>query len=158
MPASTDISTYALIAVPLVFVLLWIGTSMLIAVMSGWHTLAKRFVSADKPYGDVRTAGPLFHTIYGRYWVKYNSVIRMTAASDALYLSVAAVFRAGHPPLRIPWDEIRIVPIERGLRRLVALSLGNKECVSFRVGPRMARKLGLEERRSGIALDARRRS
>lgn len=146
MPASTDISTYALIAVPILFVLLWIGTSMLIAMMSGWHTLAKRFASADKPYGDVRTAGPLFHTVYGRYGVKYNSVIRMTAASDALYISVFAPFRAGHPPLRVPWEEIRIVPVKKGLRSLIVLSLGNRECVSFRVGPRTARKLGLEER------------
>jgi hypothetical protein len=146
MPARPDIQIYFAIAFPILFVLLWIGVCMLIAMMSGWHLLAGRFASTDKPSGDVRTAGPFFHTVYGRYWTKYNSVVRMTAARDALYLSVLAPFRAGHPPLRIPWAEIRVVPIERGLRRLVALSLGNKECVSFRAGPRMARKLGLEER------------
>ncbi len=157
MPANPDLQLYFAIAFPILFVLLWIGISMLLAMMSGWHMLAGRFACTDKPYGDVRTAGPFFHTVYGRYWVHYNSVIRMTAASDALYLSVFGPFRAGHPPLRIPWAEIRIVPIQRGLRRLVALSLGNKECVSFRVGPRMARKLGLAERMAVAAPDVRQR-
>ncbi|HVZ82918.1 MAG TPA: hypothetical protein VG893_04530 [Terracidiphilus sp.] len=146
MPVGADISRYALIAGPIFFVLVWIGTSMLIAALSGWHRLAGRFTSGAKPCGDIRTAGPWFHTVYARYATHYNSVIRMAAAHDALYLSVLPLFRAGHPPLRIPWNDIRVVPVQRGLRQMMALSLGNKECVTFRISMRMARKLGLPER------------
>ncbi|HZB87686.1 MAG TPA: hypothetical protein VE291_03420 [Terracidiphilus sp.] len=146
MESNANLPIYFAIVFPVLFVLVWIGSCMMVSLISGWHLLAMRFASDAKPYGDVRTAGPLFYTVYTRYWTHYGSVIRMQAAQDALYLSVFALFRAGHPPLRIPWQDIRIVPINRGLRRLIALSLGNKECVSFRVGQRMARKLGLDER------------
>jgi hypothetical protein len=70
----------------------------------------------------------------------------MTAASDALYLSVLFPFRIGHPPLRIPWDEIRMRRTKFLWRRLVLLTLGNQEQIPMRISERMARNLGILDR------------
>jgi hypothetical protein len=75
--------------------------------MSGWFKLARNFRKQSDPHGDLRTAGPFPYTVYMRFWGHYGGVIRLTAAADALYASMLFLFCPGHPPLRIPWDEIR---------------------------------------------------
>ena len=119
---------------------------MAAAVVSGWRALAARFRCDAPPYGEVKTAGPLFYSVYARYWCGYGGVIRFTAAGDALYLSVLFLFRAGHPPLRVPWDEIRFAQTSYLWRRHVVLTLGNEEHIPMRISQRMARKLGIADR------------
>jgi hypothetical protein len=70
----------------------------------------------------------------------------MTAAEDALYLSVSFMFRIGHPPLCIPWSEITVSRTKRFWRSYVVLTLGNQEGIPFRISERIARKLGILER------------
>jgi hypothetical protein len=70
----------------------------------------------------------------------------MTAAQDALYLSVLFLFRAGHPPLRIPWSEIRFGETTFFWKTYIELTLGNEEQIPMRISRRMARKFGIPER------------
>src|ERR1700691_3295588 len=98
------------------FVLLWCGICYFVSFLTRWFALARRFRKQTEPYGDVKIAGPFFYTVYMRFWSHYSSVIRLTAASDALYLAVLMFFRIGHPPLRIPWDEIRFSQTKHFLR------------------------------------------
>jgi hypothetical protein len=114
--------------------------------MSGWHSLAKRFTSDSPPYGETKTVGPFFYSIYTRFWSHYSSVIRLTAAEDALYLSVLVLFRPGHPPLRIPWIEITFGKTKLLWKRYIVLRLGNEEQIPMRISERMARNLGIMER------------
>ena len=131
------------------FIALWCSICYLISFMSGWLTLARRFRSESDPFGDTRNAGPYFYTVYLRYWTHYSSVIRLTAAEDALYLSVLLIFRIGHPPLRIPWKEITFSRTRRFWFRYVVLTLGEQERIPVRIPERMARKLGILERMGG---------
>ena len=108
--------------------------------------LASRFSTTEQPFGDVKAAGPLFYGIYLRFWTHYRSVVRITAAHDVLYLSVLFLFRIGHPPLRIPWNEIRFSTTTYFLRRYMVLTLGTNEQIPLRISQRMARNLGLTER------------
>jgi hypothetical protein len=130
----------------LLFVAFWCAVLVLISALIGWRALAARFRSDSAPCGDLRTAGPWFATVYMRGWTHYSGVIRMTAAGDALYLSVLMPFRVGHPPLRIPWDEIAFTRTRRFLQNFVALTLGTQERIPFRISERTARKLGLAAR------------
>jgi len=120
--------------------------SFLSSFFSGWHELTKRFLAHSEPYGDTKSAGPFPYTIYPRYWSHYSSIIRLTAAEDALYLSVFFVLRIGHPPLRIPWNEIKFSRTKCMWRSFVVLTLGNEERIPMRISERMARKLGIMER------------
>jgi hypothetical protein len=77
-----------------------------------------------------------------RLFAWYHGAIRLTAAQDALYLSVLFVFRIAHPPLRIPWKEIKIAKTESYLD----FTLGNEEKIPMRISERMAHNLGILER------------
>jgi len=84
-----------------------------------------------------------------RFRVNYGNVIRLTAAEDALYISILFLFRISHPPLRIPWAEIKMAETKFLWRRYVFLLLGNEEKIRMRISERMARNLGILERLPG---------
>ena len=128
------------------FVVFWCIVVALVSWLTGWAILARRFRAQSEPNGDVRTAGPWLLTIYMRFWTHYGGIVKMTAASDALYLRIMFLFRPGHPPLRIPWSEIGFSRTRYLLCPFVALTLGNEEKIPLRISERAARKLGLNER------------
>jgi len=127
---------------------LWCAVCYLIGIFSGWLSLCRRFKQQSDPYGDSKTAGPFFYTVYMRFWGHYSSVIRLTAASDALYASILFPFRVGHPPLRIPWNEIQIGNEKFLWQRHIVLTLGSVEKIPMRISERMARNLGFIDRAS----------
>ena len=133
-------------AFPIFFVTLWCVVTFAISLASGWFALSRRFTKQSDPYGETRSAGPFFNSVYTRFWTRYSGIVRMVAAKDALYLSVLFPFRIGHPPLCIPWKEIEIGRTKYFFRRYVVLTLGEQERIPFRVSERMARKLGILER------------
>jgi hypothetical protein len=92
----------------ILFIALWCLISFMVSLASGWFTLSRRFKKESEPYGQTKSAGPFFYSIYMRFRCHYGSVIRLTAAEDALYFSVLPILRIAHPPLRIPWTEIRM--------------------------------------------------
>jgi len=122
------------------------GVGFLISLQSGWFSLGRRFKQQSDPYGDTKTAGPFFYTVYMRWWSKYSSMIRLTAAGDALYLSILFPLRIGHPPLRIPWDEIQFARTKFFFRTYLMRTLGNEEKIPMRISLRMARNLGILDR------------
>ncbi len=131
------------------FVALWCFAMYLVSLLSGWQALTRRFRAQSEPTGPMQTAGPFLFTVYLRNWTHYNSVIRVTAAQDALYLSVLVLFRFAHPPLRIPWEEITVSSTRWFWRDYVVLTLGREEQVPMRISMRMARNLGLLSRLTG---------
>lgn len=128
------------------FIGVWCLSVSAIGLMSGWHALSKRFKQETAPYGEVKTVGPFFYSIYMRFWSHYSSVIRLTAASDGLYASVVFPFRVGHPPLRIPWSEIQFGTATWFFRTYVVLTLGSEEKIPMRISQRIARNLGVIDR------------
>ncbi|HWE87065.1 MAG TPA: hypothetical protein VG267_19120 [Terracidiphilus sp.] len=130
----------------LFFAFLWCSVSFVISFISGWFSLSRRFRKQSDPYGEARSAGPWFYTVYMRLWGHYSSVIHLVAAGDALYFSVLFPFRVGHPPLRIPWEEIEVSQTKFFWRRYVQLTLGREEQIPMRISERMARKLGIDQR------------
>lgn len=109
------------------FVPLWCASCFYVSYVSGWFSLSQRFRMQSEPGGEVKTRRPAFQSIFTRFWSQYGSVIQLTAAQDALYASVFFLFCVGHPPLRIPWDEIRFKRRRCLSVNLVQLTLGNQE-------------------------------
>jgi hypothetical protein len=124
----------------------WCAICFFISLLTGWFDLSRRFKRQSDPYGETKSAGPFFYTVYMRLWSRYSSSIRLIAASDALYLSVLFPLRIGHPPLRIPWDEIRFSRTKFFFRTYIVLTLGNEEKIPMRISLRMARNLGILDR------------
>ena len=134
-----SVPPYLVTLFPVLFVLFWLFISEVISFLSGWHALARRFTKQSEPCGEITTAGPFFYVVHMRYWSHYSSVIRVSAAEDALYLSVLFPYRFGHPPLRVPWSEIEFDLIKLYWRGYVVLTLGREEQIPFRISERMAR-------------------
>ena len=147
MQGSTSGGSVAVLLITgLVLIACWCIIPFLISLASGWYSLTRRFARQSEPYGETKTAGPLFYTIYMRGWIHYNNAVRLTAASDALYASVLFLVRPGHPPLRIPWNEIQFNQARFFFRTYVVLTLGNEEKIPMRISTRMAAKLGILDR------------
>jgi len=126
----------------IISIAVWCAISFFVSLLTGWFDLGRRFKRQSDPYGETKTAGPFFYTIYMRLWSHYSSLIRLTAASDALYVSILFPLRIGHPPLRIPWEEIRFGRTKFFFRTYIMLTLGNEEKIPMR----MARNLGILDR------------
>jgi hypothetical protein len=124
----------------------WCIVCVIISFLSGWYALSTRFRAQTEPYGETKTAGPIFYGVQMRFKVSYGNAVRIITAQDALYLSILFLFRIGHPPLRIPWDEIQFARAKFWWLRYVVLTLGNEEKIPMRLSERMARKLGILER------------
>jgi|CXWL01.1.fsa_nt_gi hypothetical protein len=78
--------------------------SGLLAVLSGWPVLAKRFRSHRRPAGRKLT-----RQVYSVGGVPESGVTNLVIAPEGLYLSVFPLFRFLRPPLLVPWREIRVL-------------------------------------------------
>jgi hypothetical protein len=84
----------------IVFPLFWMSISMLIS-LCGWRWLAAQYPEPGPFQGAYRTwkSGMVGLS-------RYNHVLHVGADSDGLALRVMFLFRVGHPPLFIPWDDV----------------------------------------------------
>jgi hypothetical protein len=114
--------------------------------MSGWHALSRRFTACSEPQGETLHAGAFFDSVRWDMPSRYGSSVSMTAASDALYLSVPFTSRPGCPPLCIPWNEIKVSRTDRPWLNMIALHLGSEEQILLRITEHRAAQLGLFDR------------
>lgn len=142
---SNDFWTLWVYVYPIFFVSLWCAVCYLIGIFSGWHLLTRRFRAQGEPYGDIRSVGPFFYGVQMRFRANYSSVIRLSTTSGFLFVSIFFLFRVGHPPLSIPWNEITISKETVFWRRYLVLTLGNEERIPMRISERMAQNLGILE-------------
>lgn len=92
----------SLVLFPVVFVGFWSMTCVLLGFVSGWRRMARRYgTDAPPPPRDLGwTSGSVG-------LIGYRNTLVPAATPDALDLRVMRMFRPGHPPLRIPWRDIR---------------------------------------------------
>ncbi len=86
---------------PLVFLVGFPAISFVIAHTGGWGALAERY----------RYDGPIDQKRYMRSGsfgaMRYKNMLTVAGDDSGLYLAVFLPFRVGHPPMRIPWVDIR---------------------------------------------------
>ena len=121
------------------------------SMLAGWYALSKRFRALSEPCGPTKSAGPFAYGVKMR-WTNYANVVRLVAAEDALYISIVFPLRFSHPPLRVPWQEIKLGRTKVLWRRYVVLTLGDQERIPMRISEQMARKLGILEKLPDDAL------
>lgn len=77
-----------------------------------------------------------------RWSCHYNSCLTVGADPTGLQLSVFVLFRAGHPPLFIPWYEISVARRWNFLFiRQVKLLLGREEQIPFVMSGHLADRI-----------------
>lgn len=125
---------------PLWFPALWLAVSFVLAHVSGWAALARRFRTTARP-----TAG-LRRWISGQLgpFVRYGGVLQVATAPEGLFLSVFWPFRAWQPALLVPWEQVRLAEERQGvLEDRVLLELGQDRRRLWLHGP-----VGAEVRRA----------
>ena len=80
----------------------WFLISFLIAQIGGWGELS-RYYRAGNPFDGRRWR---FRSGQMRLTTHYNGCLTLGVNSYGFYLAVFFLFRAGHPPLFIPWQDI----------------------------------------------------
>ena len=138
------LGTIFVVIFPVFFVTVWVLVSYVLSLLSGWHSLARKFRNDTPPTANARAAGPLFYRVNLNDWVGYSSVIRIINAPRGMYFSVVFPFRIGHPRIFIPWDQIKISKTKRWWRNYLVLTLGTEEQIPMRISEAMAREVGLE--------------
>ena len=85
------------------FIGLWCLVSLLISLFSGWHSAAKIY----KNNSEIPEKEYYFQSARINI-ANYNGCLRFGKNGKGLLIRVFFFFRLGHPPLFIPWDEIKI--------------------------------------------------
>ncbi len=85
------------------FLTIWCTVCLLISWVGGWAQL-KTCYRYELPF-----SGDLSYMMSGRFgWTNYSSVLTVGRSHEGLYLRPLFLFRPGHPPLLIPWEELTV--------------------------------------------------
>jgi hypothetical protein len=111
--------TFNAAAVALQIVLLVLAVSGTISFVGGWFFLARMF--PDRAFA----ASHLFSSTsgyFGRVIGGYGRCVSLAVSSSGLRLSIFPLFRAFHPPIVIPWQQVvgctrtRFLGLREGVR------------------------------------------
>lgn len=87
-----------------VFVCVWLLVGIFAAQMSGWAQLS-RYYRSEATFEGERWR---FRRCRMRWLTHYDRCVTTGANTQGLYLSLFFLFRAGHPPLFVPWAEVTV--------------------------------------------------
>lgn len=86
----------------LFFLAVWISITLLMSIIGGWRLLSKAYradFSFDGKKLKMKSGGM-------RWGTNYGACLTIGANREGLYLAVFPIFRIGHPPLFVPWNDI----------------------------------------------------
>jgi hypothetical protein len=122
---------------PVFFLALWAGVHTLISWLGGWAALARSYLLTTEFDGRrwrfrsvvvCHAANPLRHA-------SYASCVTLGSNVRGLYRAVFPLFRIGHPPLFIPWADVRISKHEGMLFSYLEFRFVRVEDVRLRLRP-----------------------
>ncbi|MCC6604791.1 MAG: hypothetical protein IT327_16395 [Anaerolineae bacterium] len=124
-------------AFSVVFPLFWATIAFLISRLGGWGSMAEAY-----PYREplIVQCFPLQSAIL-RFMSNYNAVVKICADEQGLYFSVMFLFRPGHAPFFVPWEEISGTRKQYFLYPVVDLRFQRTPNLPFRVYKRTADRL-----------------
>jgi hypothetical protein len=133
---------YFVLLFPFFFVGVWCLVCFLLSQIGGWARLGEKFSATAAPDGKF---------LYGQSaqfsgFCNYNRCLTIAIAENGLYLKVWSIFRLGHPPLLIPWDQIqntkqtsllwfKKVSFDIGSPRIARMSVSKKLFENFPIPP-----------------------
>ena len=92
---------FIIIAFIIFFTALWSFISFITSRLGGWHALAQHY------QGEMSYYNKRYTWRSGRFgWGSYSGVLNFAVSDEDLGISVLFLYRAGHPPLKIPFEEI----------------------------------------------------
>jgi hypothetical protein len=128
------------------FAAVWTFALVAVARMGGWSRLAARY-RCREPFEGFRIRFGSGEMRGGPFWglpCNYGGCLALGANVQGLYLAVFPLFRPGHPPLFIPWQDLK-GKVERGwLFTYVAFEFPQVAPVRLRISRGTAQRLAAE--------------
>lgn len=118
LPILTSVLIFAV-----VFPLFWIAAIWLTAQLSGWRQLAE--VYPERPL-QTPTCWK-WQSIVLRWTSSYSGILTVCADDDGVTITPMRLFRFGHAPFTIPWEDMTVVnnrfSVKLRLRRMPKLTV-----------------------------------
>jgi len=129
---------------PVYFITLWFLVGTTTSFIGGWFSLAKVYRTRVAFDGAKwrRQSGQM------RWLANYNRVLTLGASQEGLYLACVFLFRFMHPPLLIPWSEIKVRRKKGWVFEYVILTLGHEPAIPLRIRAKLAERLRNEAGKS----------
>lgn len=129
--------TMVIFAFIVIFPLFWSAIIFLISRLGGWGSMAEAYPSREP--GSAQCFS--LQSAILRFMSNYNAVVKICADEQGLYFSVMFLFRPGHSPFFVPWEEISGTKKQYFLYPVVELRFQRTPNLPFRVYQRTADKL-----------------
>jgi hypothetical protein len=120
------------------YAVFWYLLISLLGVASGWAKLGRRYPAMGRFEGTRYR----FRAASLRYGMHYNGCVTVGANADGIYLSVIFLFRAGHPPVFVPWADVSVTPVEGWLLRYLEFRFKNAPNVWVRFPRAFGEQIG----------------
>jgi len=122
---------------PVYFVALWLLVGAIVSFVGGWFSLSKLY-RTHGPFDGAKWRGQSGRM---RWLTNYNHVLTLGASREGLYLASMFLFRFMHPPLLIPWREIKVRMSKDWFFEYVTLSMGNELAIPLRIREKLPARL-----------------
>lgn len=120
-----------------IFPLFWSAVVFLISRLGGWGSMAEAY-----PYREPHSAQCFaLQSAILRLAASYRGVLKICADDEGLYFSVMFLFRPGHSPFFVPWEEIRGTKKSYFFYNVVDLRFRRTPDLPFRIYRRIADRL-----------------
>jgi len=122
---------------PIFFLCLWFLVAATISIVGGWFSLAKLYRM------QVPINGAKWRMQSGRmrWLMNYNNVLTLGVSPQGLYLATMFLFRFMHPPLLVPWSEIKVRRMKGGVFEYVIFTMGHELAIPLRIRGTLGAKL-----------------
>jgi hypothetical protein len=138
---ANDLKPTTTIKLIVLFIGTYAGVCLLLAYISGWMKLATFYRSSQEV-----NEGQAFN--FQSAWMRsigfYNHCVTMTATANGIFISVWFLFRIGHSPLFVPWEDITVKRAKWLLGEMVELRFNKAPSIAFRISSNLYRNLCLK--------------
>ncbi|MFZ0773024.1 MAG: hypothetical protein WCA49_22580 [Candidatus Sulfotelmatobacter sp.] len=122
---------------PLYFLCLWMLVGAIVSLVGGWFSLARVYRTQVAFTG----AKWRMQSARMRWLMNYNNVLTIGANPQGLYLASMFLFRFMHPPLLVPWSEIKVRSKKGWVFEYVTFTMGHELAIPLRIRGTLGAKL-----------------
>lgn len=137
MPNTEMIAGMAFVGV---FILIWCSVSLLSAKFGRWNQLASKYAATGIP------TGKMYRFQSAKLGnVKYKNALNLHVSSRGLYMVPMVLFRFGHPPVLVPWRNIRLEQKKEFFGFITILHIGNPVIAKMNISDSLVERSGMRQ-------------
>jgi hypothetical protein len=122
---------------PMYFLCLWLLVGATTSVIGGWFSLAKLYRTRVS-FNGTKWRGQSGQM---RWLANYNRVLTLGVSPQGLYLASMFLLRFMHPPLLVPWSEIKVRRKRGWVFEYVIFTMGHELAIPLRIREKLAERL-----------------